>query len=321
MPLLEPRTAGLYCAAGDFWIDPLRPVPRALITHAHADHARAGHGCVHAAAPGWPVLEHRLGALDGRPLDYGEPLRLGGARVSLHPAGHILGSAQVRIEAGGEVWLVSGDYKRQPDGTCAPFEVVPADVFVSEVTFGYPVYRWPEPTTVYAQIRDWWQDCAAAGETAVLLCYALGKAQRVLHGLHDSAEPILLHGAMTALTALYREAGVALAPTCPLSEYEGELAGRLVLAPPSAAGSPWMRRFRKRQLALASGWMMLRGPRRRRAVDRGFVLSDHADWPALLRTIEEVNPQQVLLTHGDSAPLLRYLREAGREAADLRGAR
>ncbi len=308
------RPEGLYCPAGDFHIDPWRPVPRAVITHGHGDHARAGMGEYHAAAPGLPILQWRLGEQAYHPHAYGEPFTLGDARISLHSAGHVLGSAQVRIEAGGEVWVASGDYKRQPDPTCAPFEVVPCDVFITEATFGLPIYRWPDTSAVAREIVAWREECAARGEAAILYCYALGKAQRLLAELAAHTDrPAWLHGAIDNGTAVYRAAGIAMLETRRVADEPrgSDFAGELVLAPPSAAGSPWIRRFRKAQQGFASGWMQVRGNRRRRNYDRGFVVSDHADWPALLRTVRETGARRVIATHGDTEALVRALNESG----------
>jgi putative mRNA 3-end processing factor len=319
--LIEPTDRGLYCAAGDFYIDPWRPVARAIITHAHADHARGGSERYFASTTAVPILRQRLGGgQDFRALDYGEPVSFGGVRVSLHPAGHILGSAQVRVERGDEIWVASGDYKRDPDPTCEPFEVVPCDVFITEATFALPVYRWRPAAEVAAEIHAWWQDNADAGRTSVLFTYALGKAQRVLAELTAYTErTVYLHGAVVPLTELYRAAGVAMLPTAPVSEQprQADFAGELIIAPPSAAGSPWMRRFRNAGTGFASGWMQIRGNRRRRGYDRGFVLSDHADWPSLLRSIRDTGARQVLTTHGRSDDLVRFLREQGVDARPL----
>lgn len=310
--LVQLRPQGLYCAAGNFYIDPWEPVATAVITHGHGDHARAGMGCYHCSAAGLPVLHWRLGEQDFRPHAYGESFALGETRVSLHPAGHVLGSAQVRIEAGGAVWVVSGDYKRQPDPTCEPFEVVPCDTFITEATFGLPVYRWRDTGEQAQAIEAWRAHCAARGEAAILYCYALGKAQRVLAELAAHlTQPVLVHGAIAAGVDVYRQAGIALPATETLIEATrgGDYAGRLVLAPPS--GSAWLRRFRRAQQGLASGWMQLRGNRRRRNLDRGFAISDHADWPALLRTVRDTGARRVIATHGDAGALVRLLREQG----------
>lgn len=312
--LVVQRREGLYCPPGDFHIDPWRPVPRAVITHGHGDHARPGMGEYHVAAPGLPILRWRLGEQRYVAHGYGQPFELGRARVSFHPAGHVLGSAQVRIEADGQVWVVSGDYKRQPDPTCAPFEVVPCDVFVTEATFALPVYRWPDTGEVAREIVEWREHCAARGETAVLFCYALGKAQRVLAELLAWTDrPALLHGAVAAGVEVYREAGVPMLATRAVGETAkgADLAGELVLAPPSAAGSAWMRRFRRVQTGFASGWMRIRGNRRRRNYDRGFVISDHADWPDLMRTVRETGARRVIATHGNTDAILRALNEQG----------
>lgn len=320
-PLIQPTERGLYCAAGDFHIDPWRPVERALITHAHADHARPGHGHYWTARDGLALLRRRLGSrIHATGVDHRQPLRFGPARVSFHPAGHILGSSQIRVEVDGEVWVASGDYKRDPDPTCAPFEPVPCDTFITEATFALPVYRWPEPDQVAAEIFEWWTQNAAAGNTAVLFCYALGKAQRVLAQLPaDRPGPIYLHGAVSPLTEDYRAAGIPLPPTRMVSEAppDERYQTSLVIAPPSAAGSTWMRRFSNPSLGFASGWMRIRGNRRRRGYDRGFVISDHVDWPGLLQTFTDTGAGQILTTHGRADELVRYLQEQGKTARPL----
>ena len=317
--------AGLCCARGGFHVDPWRPVPTAVITHAHADHARPGSAVYHAAAPGVGLLRRRLGAdavIHGH--GFGEPFRLGdGATVSLHPAGHVLGSAQVRIEAdGGGVWVISGDYKRDADPSCEPFEVVPCDAFITEATFALPIYRWDPFEAAVEEIVRWWDGNAAAGRPSVLFAYALGKAQRLLAGLHERApgREVHTHGAVEPLVRVYRERGVALPPTVPVAERtrRGSLRGGLILAPPLAFGSPWMRRFDDASTGFASGWMRVRGARRRRGFDRGFVVSDHADWPGLIRTVEGTGARRVYATHGYADALARYLREErGLRAAPL----
>lgn len=319
--LVELRPEGLYCPAGDFHIDPWRPVPRAVITHGHGDHARIGMGEYHCSAGSLPILRWRLGEQRYHVHEHGEPFDIGGARVSLHPAGHVLGSVQVRIEAGGEVWVASGDYKRQPDPTCAPFEPVRCDVFITEATFGLPVYRWPDTREVVRDIVDWRERCAARGEPAVLFCYALGKAQRLLAELAAVTDrPALLHGAIAAGVQVYRDAGIAMLATRAVAEEEKgrDFAGELILAPPSAAGSAWMRRFRGAQTGFASGWMRLRGNRRRRNYDRGFVVSDHADWPDLMRTVRETGARRVIATHGSTDAIVRALNESGVAAEAFR---
>ena len=321
-PLLQLCPQGLYCPAGDFFIDPMLPVARAVVTHAHGDHARAGSGQYHVAAAGLALMRERLGA-DAviQAHAYGEPFELREVTVSLHPSGHILGAAQVRMAHGGRVVVVSGDYKRDPDPTCAPFEPVRCDVFVTESTFGLPVYRWPPMAQVIDEVLAWWDDCARRKVPAVLFCYALGKAQRLLAELAGRTDrTVYLHGAMLRLVAGYRQAGVRMVPTEAVSdEAKGrDFAGELILAPPSAAGSPWMKRFAKASTGFASGWMQIRGNRRRRGYDRGFVVSDHADWPGLLQSVTDSGASRIYVTHGDGDVLIRHLRELGHDVEPLR---
>jgi putative mRNA 3-end processing factor len=295
-------------------------VDRAVITHAHADHASAGHTHYLAAREGEGVLRARLGKIDLQTLAWGESVNHHGVQISLHPAGHVLGSAQVRIEFRGEVWVVSGDYKVQPDITCTPFEPVPCHVFVTESTFGLPIYRWAPQSEVFDQINAWWQANAQAGRSSLLLAYSFGKAQRILAGLDATLGPIVCHGALEPINAAYRAAGVPLPETHRITDLTDrkDLARALVLAPPSAAGSSWARRLVQPSDAFASGWMAVRGLRRRRALDRGFVLSDHADWPGLHQAIDATGAQRVLVTHGDVPVMVRVLRERGLDAQALR---
>ncbi len=304
---------GLYCPAGDFYIDPWKPVETALISHAHADHARPGSKQYHAAASGIGLLKKRLGqdtAIQAH--DFADKVQLGDAVASFHPAGHVLGSAQIRIEVDGEVWVISGDYKCDDDPSAEAFEVVPCDVFITEATFALPIYRWDPIEEVMDQLMRWWEANAAAGKASVVFCYALGKAQRLLAEIGRRSErPIFVHGAIDALMPAYREAGIALPETVPVLDQpkEKSFAGELVIAPPSAFGSPWMQRLGDCGTAFASGWMRVRGHRRRRGFDEGFVLSDHADWPGLLQTIRATGARKVFATHGYSDTLARYLRE------------
>lgn len=323
--LVVARPEGLYCPAGDFHIDPWRPVERAVITHAHADHARHGHARYLAARASETVLRSRLGAVELTTVAYGEPVRHRDALVSLHPAGHVLGSAQVRIEHAGRVWVVSGDYylagdeddPREANTTCAPFEPVPCDCFVTESTFGLPVYRWQPQADVFAAINAWWQENAQAGRASVLFGYSLGKAQRILQGVDAGIGPIVVHGAVDTINRAYRAAGVPLPATRLVTEIGDPALLRrcLVIAPPSVQRSPWLRRFGEFGDAFASGWMQVRGARRRRAVDRGFVLSDHADWPGLQRAIAATSAQRVVVTHGHEAAMVRLLAERGLAAS------
>lgn len=318
--LLQTTDAGLYCPQGNFHIDPWRPVERAVITHAHADHARPGSAAYLAATPGQHLMRTRLGAdIDLQGLDYGETLTENGVTVSLHPAGHVLGSAQIRLEYQGEIAVVAGDYKVTPDPTCATFEPVKCHTFVTESTFGLPIYRWQTSEEIFAGVNRWWRANRDAQKTSVIFAYALGKAQRVMAGVDASIGPIYLHGATEIVTRAYRASGVALPETKPVSaeSRKHEFAGSLVIAPPSAAGTPWMRKFEPYSDAMASGWMRVRGTRRRRALDRGFVLSDHADWPGLLWAIEATGADNILVTHGSTHELARYLRERGKNAGVL----
>jgi putative mRNA 3-end processing factor len=314
--LLQSTTEGLYCPAGDFHIDPWRPVDRAVISHAHADHARPGSDAYLCTPSGAHVLRPRLG--DDAVIEtagYGATTRINGINVSFHPAGHLLGSAQIRLEHRGEVWVVSGDYKTVPDATCEPFEPVPCDVFITESTFGLPVYRWPAQEEVFGEIEDWWRSNREQNRTSVLFVYALGKAQRVLGGIDTTAGPIAGHGAVRVCRDGYVAGDVDLPALPAVDELDAEALSRaLVLAPPSAQGSPWMRRFRAPATAFASGWMRLRGPRRRRAVERGFVLSDHVDWPGLLAAVDATGAERVGVTHGSAETVARWLREQGRDA-------
>lgn len=315
---------GLLCAGGGFHVDPWNPVPRAVITHAHGDHARPGSAAYLCADPCAPLLRRRLGAdvlIESVP--YGTEVTLGAVRVSFHPAGHVLGSAQVRIEGPEGVWVVAGDYKRASDPTCAPFEPVPCETFITESTFGLPIYRWDPPAVVINEIVEWWEGNREAGRTSVLFCYTLGKAQRILAELARVTDrSVLVHGMMSGMIEAYREAGVTMLPVKVATERPRgtSFAGELVLAPLSARGTPWMRRLGTISDAFASGLMRVRGVRRQRSYDRGFVLSDHADWPALLTTVAETGASRVLATHGYAESLARYLSDRGMDAGVIRTA-
>lgn len=325
--LVVQRPEGLYCPAGDFHIDPWRPVARAVITHAHADHARRGHGAYLAAAPGQGVLRARLGEVTLQALPYGECIELNGVRLSLHPAGHVLGSAQVRLEHRGQVWVVSGDYFVSGAGdanpSCAPFEPVRCHCFVTESTFGLPVYRWRPQREVVAELQAWWSANAAAGRASLLSAYSLGKAQRVLAALQalgPGPGPVVVHDSVEAVNRAYREAGVALPDTRRLDELarHDDWRGALVVVPPGARGAAWERALGEHRDAFASGWMQLRGARRRQGVDRGFVLSDHADWPGLQQAIAATGAARVIVTHGYEAVMVRWLQQQGLQAQSFR---
>lgn len=319
--LLETTDRGLYCATGDFYIDPWLPVDRAIITHAHGDHARWGCKSYVGSREGERVMRTRLGAdASITAVPFGESFSRNSVQLSLHPAGHILGSAQIRVEHRGEVWVVSGDYKTEADPTCSPFEPVRCHTFITESTFGLPIYRWAPQRETFAEIREWWRNNAAAGRASVLFAYALGKAQRLLAGFVEEPEgPIYTHGAVERLNEDYRATGVAL----PATIYAGSMprandwTGSLIVAPPSARGSTWLRRFGTHSTAFASGWMRIRGTRRRRSVDRGFALSDHVDWPSMLGAIAATGAESVMVTHGYRDAVVRWLREHGMAAQTL----
>ncbi|WP_042280753.1 ligase-associated DNA damage response exonuclease [Candidatus Protochlamydia sp. R18] len=314
---------GLYCPDGDFFIDAWQPVSRCIITHAHGDHAYAGHGHYIATDETIKILRKRIGGeFKSEALTYNQKIKLGNTWVSLHPAGHILGSAQVRIETPGCVTVISGDYKRAKDETCLPFEVVECDIFVTESTFALPIYQWPHSHTIAKQIKEWWFENAAHDCPSILFCYSLGKAQRVLSMLADQENFVYLHGAICSLSKIYAEMGIKMARFKPVSEGEKgmKFSKELILAPPSAAGTPWLKRFPSYRTALASGWMQVRGTRRRHALDRGFILSDHADWKALIETISQTQAKIVLTTHGNASTLAQYLRETQNlDARELKG--
>jgi putative mRNA 3-end processing factor len=304
---------GIYCASGDFYIDPWRPVARALITHGHSDHARYGMGSYLATHDALPVIRHRLGDITAEGIAYGEVRQIGGAQVSFHPAGHVPGSAQIRVEVAGEVWVASGDYKVVDDGLSAPFEPLRCHHFITESTFGLPVFTWPDQAVVAAEINQWWQACAAAGKTAFLGAYALGKAQRLLNMLDPSIGPVLTHTAVENTNAVLRGQGLSLPDTIRADASFDPKAhpGALVLTPPSAFDSAWSRKFGASESAFASGWMALRGIRRRRSGDRGFVISDHADWGGLLWAINQTGAENIYVTHGYTDIFTRYLNEQG----------
>lgn len=322
--LVVERPEGLYCPPGDFYIDPWRPVDRAVITHAHADHARWGHAHYLASQRAEGVLRSRLGEITLQTLAYGDILDHHGVRVSLHPAGHVLGSAQVRLEHGGRVWVASGDYfvrgsvdsPGEANRTCEPFEPVRCDCFITESTFGLPVYRWRPQREVFDDINDWWRRNAADGRASVLMGYSFGKAQRILAGVDSEIGPIVVHGAVEPLNRAYRDAGVPLPKTWLVPDVTDATFYRraLIVAPPSVQNTPWLRRFGEASDAFASGWMQLRGTRRRRGLDRGFVLSDHADWPGLQSAIAATGAERVIVTHGYEAVMVRWLQQQGLEA-------
>jgi putative mRNA 3-end processing factor len=320
--LISLTARGLHCKQGDFYIDPWKPVSRAVVTHAHADHTYRGSQKYLVPKAGEWVSRIRIGEdATIETLSYRETIDINGVKVSFHPAGHILGSAQVRVEYKGEIWVLSGDYKLTPDATCEPFEPVKCHHFVTEATFGLPVYRWQESDVVFGEISDWWRRNCENGKASVIFAYSLGKAQRILNGIDRSIGPIFTHGAVERLTQAYRESGVDLPKTTYAGAVENkkEFDGSLIVAPPSAQQAVgWLRRFGKHSTGFASGWMAVRGARRQRAVDRGFVLSDHADWPELMTAIAGAEAETVYVTHGFSPEVVRWLNENGQHAVELK---
>ncbi|CUH26417.1 putative exonuclease, DNA ligase-associated [Jannaschia seosinensis] len=314
--VLEFRDEGIYCPAGRFHIDPWRPVERALVTHGHADHSYPGHRRYLTSKAAGPVIRHRLGEVDLEGIEFGETRDINGVRVSFHPAGHVPGSAQIRVEHRGEVWVVSGDYKTTPDGLSEPFEPVRCHTFITECTFGLPVFDWRPEAELAAEINAWWRTNREAGRFSLIGAYSLGKAQRVLTMIDPSIGSILTHGAVENTNAVLRAQGITL-PATILVTPEIDLkshAGALIVAPPGALAQPWARRFGAASQAIASGWAALRGVRRRRAADRGFVVSDHADWKGLNAAIAETGATRIFTTHGYTSTFRQWLEEQGYDA-------
>jgi len=320
--LLRPTPAGLYCPPGDFYIDPVRPVDRAVVTHGHSDHARSGHGAVLATDQTLAIMAERYGEdFTGRrqASPYGETTTINGVEVKLVPAGHVLGSAQAVVTCQGLTMVVSGDYKRRRDPTCAPFEPVPCHVFISEATFGLPVFTHPPDAEEIARLV---QSLGQFPERAHLVgAYALGKAQRVIKLLREAGwdRPIYVHGALERLNRLYEREGVDLGPILPATGLKaGALGGEVAIAPPSAIQDRWARRFADPVTAFASGWMLVKARARQRGVELPLVISDHADWPELIATFEEIKPEEVWITHGREEGLLRWAEINGMKARALR---
>ncbi|RYY54024.1 MAG: ligase-associated DNA damage response exonuclease [Chitinophagaceae bacterium] len=318
--LIQFTDRGLYCSAGNFYIDPWKPVDKAVITHAHSDHARPGskaYLCHHFTKP---LLELRLGDYPIESLEWNEPVWLDGVKVSLHPAGHIIGSSQVRVEYKGEVWVVSGDYKTEDDGISGQFEPVQCDTFITESTFGLPIYKWKPQAEIFSNIGNWIRENHEAGKTSILMAYSLGKAQRLLPCIEATGLPIFLHGAVYNVHQTLVNAGWKLpfaervAQDTPKELYKGNV----VIAPGSADGTPWIKKFSPFNVGVCSGWMQVRGNRRRRNADAGFALSDHADWDGLLQAIKATGAQKVFVTHGFQSAFSRYLNELGIESAEVK---
>lgn len=318
--LIQFTNNGLYCAAGNFYIDPWQPVEKAVITHAHSDHARWGsqHYLCHRLT--LPLLQLRLGANNYQAIEWNESIDINGVKVSLHPAGHIIGSSQVRVEYKGEVWVVSGDYKTENDGLSGVFEPVKCHVFITESTFGLPIYNWKPQEEIFNSIQSWINENHETGKTSVLMAYSLGKAQRLLPCIEATGLPIFLHGAVYNVHQALVGAGIKL-PVVRRVEPDMRketFKGNVVIAPGSADGSPWMKRFSPYSVGVCSGWMQVRGNVRRRNADAGFSLSDHADWNGLLKAIKETGAQKVYVTHGFQSAFSRYLNDIGIEAAEVK---
>jgi len=315
--MLEFTDKGIYCPRADVYIDPWKPVQRALITHGHSDHSRWGNQYYLCSRLAKPVIRHRLGPINLETVEYGEVRTINGVDFSFHPAGHIVGSAQIRVAYKGEVWVVSGDYKLENDGISGAFEPVPCHTFITESTFGLPVYRWKSQDAIFSEINQWWKENQEQDKVSIITAYALGKAQRILTGIDPSIGPIFTHAAIENVNEIIRGQGIALPATrrvTPENRNKG-YSGGLVIAPPSVIGSLWLRQFKQCSLGIASGWMAVRGSRRRRNADRGFVLSDHADWNGLNEAVRATGATQIIATHGYSDIFSQWLRQQGFEAA------
>jgi putative mRNA 3-end processing factor len=321
LSLIQFTEQGLYCPPGDFYIDPWRGVNRAVITHAHSDHARWGSKAYLCHTLSKPILQLRLGAENNfETIGWNEPVDINGVRVSLHPAGHIIGSSMVRVEYKGEVWLVTGDYKLENDGISGQWEPIPCNTLITECTFGLPIYQWKPQEEIYSDIRSWITENKVSGKNSVLIAYSLGKAQRLLQAVAPLGIPVYVHGAIWNTHQAITEAGVQLptinriTPETPKTD----LKNVIIIAPPGAEGTPWLRKLQPFSLGVCSGWMQVRGNARRRNADRGFVLSDHADWPALLKAVELCGAEKVFTTHGFTASFSRYLNEKGVESNEVK---
>ena len=314
-PLLQFTPKGIYCEQADVYLDPWRPVDKAIISHGHADHSRWGHQKYITHHKNVPIVQHRLGDVNISGKDWGETFSLNNVRFSLHPAGHIVGSSQIRVEHKGEVWVFTGDYKIEDDGLTTPFELVKCHTFITECTFGLPAFQWRPQQEVFNDINQWWAQNKSEGKTSVLFGYSLGKAQRLLKHLDTSIGKIYTHGAVENVTEVLRPL-VDLPPTHLITKdtKKDELLGNIVVAPPSAHGSTWIRKMVPYVTATASGWMAFRGARRRRAIDKGFVLSDHCDWNGLLQTVEATGAEKIICTHGYTDIFSKYLQELGYDA-------
>ncbi|SDS27700.1 ligase-associated DNA damage response exonuclease [Gramella sp. MAR_2010_147] len=314
-PLLAFNDKGIYCEAADVYLDPWKPVDKAIISHGHADHSRWGHKKYITHHSNVPIIKHRLGDIVVSGVEWNENFTINGVKFSLHPAGHIIGSSQIRVEYKGEVWVFTGDYKTENDGVAVPYEPVQCDTFITECTFGLPAFKWTPQKEVFNDINNWWQQNQDDGRTSVLFGYSLGKAQRLLKHLDSSIGKIYTHGAIENMTEVLR-AQIDFPETTKITREtkKEEIKGNIVLAPGSAHGTTWIKKMVPYVTASASGWMTFRGARRRRAIDKGFVLSDHCDWQGLLTSIKETGCEKVICTHGYTDIFSRFLREKGYDA-------
>ncbi len=314
-PLLVFNEKGIYCAQADVYLDPWKPVDKAIITHGHADHSRWGHQRYITHHTNVPIIKHRLGQINVTGKEWGDTFKVNGVIFSLHPAGHIIGSSQVRVEYQGEVWVFTGDYKTEDDSLAVPYEPIKCHTFITECTFGLPAFKWTPQQQVMASINEWWAENKSEGRCSILFGYSLGKAQRLLKHLDPSIGQIFTHGAIENMTQVIRPMANMPSTTLVTKETKKEdFKGAIVLAPPSAHGSTWIRKMVPYVTASASGWMTFRGARRRRAIDKGFVLSDHCDWNGLLQSIEATGAEKVIATHGYTDIFSRYLGELGYDA-------
>jgi putative mRNA 3-end processing factor len=319
--LLQFTDKGIYCEQARVYLDPWKPVDKALISHGHSDHAYFGHKKYLTSTLAMPVIKHRLYLQDNiESLDYNKSVTINGVNFSFHPAGHIPGSAQIRVEYKGEVWVFSGDYKLERDNISTPFEPIKCHAFITESTFGLPIYKWKPQQEVFSEINDWWRKNRSEGKTSVIAGYTLGKAQRILKNVDPSIGKIFTHGAVDTINNVLKRQGLDLPEAPRISDEikKEDIKGSLVVCPPSAVGSSWMRRFLPYSLGVASGWMKLRGTRRRRGADRGFVLSDHADWNDLNKAILATGAEKVFVTHGYTEIFAQWLREKGIDAKEVK---
>jgi putative mRNA 3-end processing factor len=313
--LLSFNDKGIYCAKADVYLDAWRPVNKVIVSHAHADHSKYGHKFYLAHHHSVPIIKHRLGNINIEGKTWGEKFTINGVQFSLHPAGHVIGSSQVRVEYRGEVWVYSGDYKREKDNITTPFELVQCNTFITECTFGLPAFKWKNQNTVFNEINSFWEECKSNQQTAVIFAYSLGKAQRLIANLDQGIGKIYTHGAVENINEVIRTyKTLPITRRITKTTKKEDLIGNLVIAPPSTNGTTWLKKMVPYVTSSSSGWMTFRGARRRRAIDRGFVLSDHCDWNDLINTIEQTGAENIVCTHGYKEIFSKYLNEKGYNA-------